>query len=1124
MWQNLKKRLFHWSPNHLPLGILFFAWVWIVIANTDLGTYFLGWDLMDSSFAPFWMIKRSLFETWQSFQGLGLLGGHGYAAQLPQAIIQLVLSLFIPEMYLRYAFTFLMLLSGIIGAYFLTDHVVPQKDTSKVTTKLPALAAGLVYLLHFGTVQNFYVALEPFIAMYGLLPWVLLHIFTLLKNPTIKNFAIFFVLNFFLSIIGFIPPVFFSYAVFLAVIFGTQLVVQKFSKQAILTTLVSAGIVTVTNLYWLTGVGVFTLTQNQDYLDSQLNQLTTQEFIYKNAAYGRIHNSIRLHGFLLDSYDQSRFEKTSGLEPIFTPWIAYLQNPIVAFFEYVLALLLFGGLLALIYAFIKTRRIEYSIGFLGVITLCLLTTATPPFSFVSEFFRMIPVLNQAFRIPYSKFSMSMVLFYSVGLGYLLCTTQVYLAEKIRNFKVPSQITAYIAPALVVLLLLITSLPTLTGNFLYAGARVALPKSYQELFAYMAKQPAHKRVAVLPMYTNTGWEMHSWGIKKGYTGSGFYWYGMRQPILSRSFDVWSPYNENYRNEMVRAVYNQDQQLFMELVDKYDISYVLVDKTAFLPNVPKEDFYLPQISALIGSTALFDIQIDTNTLTLYELADDTNAKVYIPQSHTKVSSLPQRILSDPLFQTTPNYLEKAESPEVTFAQLAEPQLDTVTYTEDKVFITAPITSSQSAALQIPSFENKNISFNVFFLQTDSTAQVILEPLLPELQQGTNKILEIPELSIQLAEPIPYTQTAEILLNQNSFAFTPRAGQIIPVGTLQVPFGSQISVLVGSNSAYTASDFWQPLQNLPVSVALQDSSQLTASMPIQRVYWDMQASTETSIVNCGLNQNGKISKKLVSAGIEYTAADKAASCDFIFIDNLPITQGYLVHVKGENLSGDPLKFVAINSESKYPVVTQKVKTGDFDHWFHILPSSQVDGSGYQFLLENQSYGSQTTKNIVSEFSVYTVPSEFLLGIHTDTFEPTTTLSAAVTDYISIGTGIIFASIINPSARPVPLVLSESYNIGWVAFPGFNITQKLEHQKFNGWANAWIVQPGTTSVVIVFWPQLLTWLSIVILVGTSIYFYSKNRSGGAYLWSQPQVTLIQIYQMIMKKARLLLQGKLPK
>ena len=42
----------------------------------------------------------------------------------------------------------------------------------------------------------------------------------------------------------------------------------------------------------------------------------------------------------------------------------------------------------------------------------------------------------------------------------------------------------------------------------------------------------------------GWNYYDWG----YRGSGFLWYGIKQPILDRAFDVWDKSSEKYYEEI------------------------------------------------------------------------------------------------------------------------------------------------------------------------------------------------------------------------------------------------------------------------------------------------------------------------------------------------------------------------------------------------------------------------------------------------------------------------------------------------------------------------------------------------------------------------------------------------
>ena len=93
--------------------------------------------------------------------------------------------------------------------------------------------------------------------------------------------------------------------------------------------------------------------------------------------------------------------------------------------------------------------------------------------------------------------------------------------------------------LAIIALLAYSLPSFQGNFLYKRTRLTIPKDYFQLFTFLSSQDTKSRILNLPQ-GGQGWTPYNWG----YSGSGFLWYGIEQPILDRAFDVWSNFNENY----------------------------------------------------------------------------------------------------------------------------------------------------------------------------------------------------------------------------------------------------------------------------------------------------------------------------------------------------------------------------------------------------------------------------------------------------------------------------------------------------------------------------------------------------------------------------------------------------
>jgi hypothetical protein len=199
---------------------------------------------------------------------------------------------------------------------------------------LASFLTAVIYLLHLGTVQTFYVHLEPFVVMYGFLPWVLLTLFAWLERPRLRLLFVFFILNFGLSVIGFIPPIFISYVLFVAVILAIYFVSQR-KWQSVGRSLQIVSVIAATNLYWLFTVALFTFTQQNYYLQSKLNRLSTDTFILENARYGTLSAVAQLKSFYFDTLDQTHFAN-SGLTHLLQPWMDHFQHPPVVMIGYLI--------------------------------------------------------------------------------------------------------------------------------------------------------------------------------------------------------------------------------------------------------------------------------------------------------------------------------------------------------------------------------------------------------------------------------------------------------------------------------------------------------------------------------------------------------------------------------------------------------------------------------------------------------------------------------------------------------------------------------------------------------------------------------------------------------------------
>ena len=129
-------------------------------------------------------------------------------------------------------------------------------------------------------------------------------------------------------------------------------------------------------------------------------------------------------------------------------------------------------------------------------------------------------------------------------------------------------------ALLILIKIIYTFPAFSGNFFYDAERLKIPQEYFDTINYFKKEDVNARIMTLPQTSFWNWSRDNWG----YRGSGFLWYGIEQPMLERPFDPWSNYNEQYYNELFYALQMQDESLFKNIMTKYDIGFVLIDKFA------------------------------------------------------------------------------------------------------------------------------------------------------------------------------------------------------------------------------------------------------------------------------------------------------------------------------------------------------------------------------------------------------------------------------------------------------------------------------------------------------------------------------------------------------------------
>ena len=93
-----------------PVLLVIFVSI-ILVLNFEPGTYLTGWDNLQTELDFSINLERALNVAWQEYQGLGLLGGMGHAADLVRQLILWPFSLILKPNLLRYLWNYFALLS-----------------------------------------------------------------------------------------------------------------------------------------------------------------------------------------------------------------------------------------------------------------------------------------------------------------------------------------------------------------------------------------------------------------------------------------------------------------------------------------------------------------------------------------------------------------------------------------------------------------------------------------------------------------------------------------------------------------------------------------------------------------------------------------------------------------------------------------------------------------------------------------------------------------------------------------------------------------------------------------------------------------------------------------------------
>ncbi|MCX7996641.1 MAG: hypothetical protein N2691_02665 [Patescibacteria group bacterium] len=607
----------------------------LFIANYTVGTFLTGWDNLHTEFNYWLNIKRSLITTWQEYQGLGLLAGMGHGANLVREVFLLILSPFLPMSFVRYFYHFLMMATGTFGMYFLLKKVFLEGRPGWG----PFLGA-LFYLLNFGSVQYFHVPFEPYSTAWGLFPWATLSFFLYLRKPDIRTVGLFAFINLFITPQALVQTVALVYSMVLG-IFSIGYFALHRTKKTLFRVLTAMGIVLAVNSFWLLPNIYFAATDIAVTQNAMQNRIVTDRFFEMSKNRGNLLDFALLRQLYYDVEEYEHSKDAIGF--LMQTWRDYQGNTAVV----VVGILLF---ITAVTGFFVSKHGRVFLLPVFVLSMTVFLSATPGISLLNDLFREIPVVNQIFRNPFTKFITPTVAVLSIGFAF----GSVFIVEQLtRHIKTPQP--AYIAPAVTgifTLLLVIVSYPSFTGNYISPTMRVSIPPEYFQLFDYFREQDKDARIMNLPQHEYWGWYRYSWGAK----GSGFLWYGIEQPILDRAFDVWSDELEGYFWEVSAALKSGKVDRFNEVIAKYDIDFIIFDKNLIYSETAIPHTFLLDQKRMLENNPAVRHAVTYGDITVYRTNLSEQSKSFVtPYNYLpKIYSPEQYMHQDPMFAKYGSYI--------------------------------------------------------------------------------------------------------------------------------------------------------------------------------------------------------------------------------------------------------------------------------------------------------------------------------------------------------------------------------------------------------------------------------------------------------------------------------------
>ncbi len=1015
------RRIFSWFSFQ---KILLFILLGFLIFKSRLSgsEWLLGWDSVMPELDWKLNFSRVLAGAWQEYQGVGLTGGMAHLADLSRMVILWILNLFVPTQYVRWIWHMGMLVLGPLGVWYIGKKLWKWNESA-------CLTASVFYLLNLATVQYFFVPYEAFSSFYGFLPWLIAVFFSYLESGKINDLKKIMVMGIVATSAFYVQTLFVVYIMVLGFLSLGYLRNWKRILIGFLTLFIL-------NSFWLLPVMYGVLHGGGLVGLAKINSIGSPETALMNEGFGSWQNVMLLKGYWLEYIENIGGTQWGRLMQV---WWDFSNQSYVA----IVGTALFGvSTLGLFFNGLKKKlHFTWIIGL--IFSFAMIASFNKPFGFIYRWLvENVPLFGEMFRSVFTKWSVVLALFVSIGLGSVVAM--------MKN----KWIVGIFTSLMVVSCIAIVS-PVFKVGLIFDKMKVELPSEYLKMFEFMKSQPTDSRVAYLPAQDIWSWKYADWG----YRGSGYLWYGIEQPMLDRAFDVWSPYNEGFYNEFSTALYGENIDKVAKVLNKYDVRYVLLDESVSAPGQGKEILRIEETKKLAEELG-WQQKFQEGFLSVWEVvsypvigssSNPVNSFISAPSEYSFVEADTSKVRQDIVFDQVGTYVSNAKEDEVTypFANLMREEVTGVEYEEGKITLSsdlsfAPLQTAERSELLVPGWKVGDIVRIQYKDATSSSTSLGTqwEPLPAYYVNGQSGPIFLGKEKPEVDKDIIYAKVSE---------------------------GKEWS-------AYLKEQRFELLDsNLKIEVPT-----------LPRIY-DFGTMGQGKLGNCDVLKRGVAEKitnpKFSNSQIDlqetrFIADGRGAACDYIEMTEIDPRMSYLMRFQGNNIEGRSLKYFLYNTGSMRNDIEYLLGKKKYDQTFSLL-SWQRDGY-YTLNIETRSFG-QRAENLVQPVEVRWFPLEQIAGakiILNQKFSNSPIGNELQIKSVKKNGTWLYRVKVEGSGL---LKLSQGYDQGWIS-PG------LIHVKVDGWANGWII-PQSGEATIFYWPQLLEYLGFLILGGTIIFLLFKRK-----------------------------------